>query len=247
MQMRMESIGDEATSQLYIYLCELAAALNSFILGPLDARFLFATGRSKCKTCSIRPGAHMKQIMIMVMGLMLPVDTYAEQRTIDTQRSVLTIRVYKAGLFSAFGHDHNITAPIARGSIDDSENPAVELWVDSGKLRVVDTDLSAKDRAEVQKTMEGPEVLDVRQFAEIRFRSTSVEKLAANRWTVRGDLDLHGQRRPVAAQIAERQGAYVGSVTLKQRDFGISPVSVAGGTVKVKDQIKIDIEIYLTR
>lgn len=30
---------------------------------------------------------------------------------------------------------------------------------------------------------------------------------------------------------------------LKQRDFGITPVTVAGGTVKVKDELKIDLDI----
>jgi hypothetical protein len=34
---------------------------------------------------------------------------------------------------------------------------------------------------------------------------------------------------------------------LKQRDFGITPVSVAGGTVKVKDQVKIEFDIATGR
>ena len=35
---------------------------------------------------------------------------------IDTQKSVMTVRVFKSGLFSAFGHDHEISAPIRRVS-----------------------------------------------------------------------------------------------------------------------------------
>jgi hypothetical protein len=30
---------------------------------------------------------------------------------------------------------------------------------------------------------------------------------------------------------------------LKQRDFGIEPVSVGGGTVKVKDELRVEFEI----
>ena len=42
----------------------------------------------------------------------------AQPRQIDTQNSTLTVRVYKAGLLSAFGHDHEIGAVVARGSAD---------------------------------------------------------------------------------------------------------------------------------
>jgi hypothetical protein len=38
-------------------------------------------------------------------------------------------------------------------------------------------------------------------------------------------------------------GHYTGKVTLKQTDFGITPVKIAGGTVRVKDVIEIDFEI----
>src|SRR5205823_9251096 len=134
----------------------------------------------------------MTRIIISAL-ILLPAAVNAETRAIDTQQSKITIRVYKAGVFSVFAHDHEITASVARGSIDDSGKPTVELWVESGKLRVVDTDLSAKDRAEVQKTMEGPDVLDVSRFPEIHFRSTEAQKLDTGRWMVRGNLDLHGQ------------------------------------------------------
>jgi len=35
-----------------------------------------------------------------------------------------------------------------------------------------------------------------------------------------------------------QDGRYRGSTTLKQTDFGIALVNVAGGTVKVKDEVK---------
>jgi hypothetical protein len=46
--------------------------------------------------------------------------------------------------------------------------------------------------------------------------------------------------------VRKEGGRYVGSAKLKQRDFGMTPVSVAGGTVKVKDEVKIEFEIYLS-
>jgi hypothetical protein len=36
-------------------------------------------------------------------------------------------------------------------------------------------------------------------------------------------------------------------VHLKQTEFGIKPVKVAGGAVRVKDEIQIDLDIQLAR
>jgi len=38
-------------------------------------------------------------------------------------------------------------------------------------------------------------------------------------------------------------GRYHGDAILKQLDFGITPVSMAGGTVKVKNELKIEFDI----
>ena len=54
-------------------------------------------------------------------------------REMDVTRSTLTVRVFKAGLFSAFGHNHEIRAPISRGSYDESANlPSVRSSNTSG-------------------------------------------------------------------------------------------------------------------
>src|SRR5712692_8968928 len=85
----------------------------------------------------------------------------AAPKTIDTSNSVMTVRVLKAGLFSAFGHEHEISAPVQQGSFTEG-NPSVELTVDARKLKVMDKDVSDKDRAEIQQTMLGPKCWIVR-------------------------------------------------------------------------------------
>jgi polyisoprenoid-binding protein YceI len=165
-----------------------------------------------------------------------------EQRQIDVQRSTITVRVYKSGLFSAFAHDHEITAPIATGAFREA-NPSVELAVDARKLRVVDPGVSDKDKAEIQETMLGPKVLDVEKFPEIRFRSSKVEPLGNDKWVVGGDLSLHGQTRPVKVEVQGQNGHYRGSATVSQKDFGMEAVRIAGGAVKVKDEVRIEFEI----
>jgi len=161
---------------------------------------------------------------------------------LDTSRSSIIIRVYKSGVLSAFGHEHEIHANIARGTIDEAK-PAVEFSVDSRSLRVRDRDISDQDRAEIQSTMLGPKVLDSEKFPEIRFHSTTVEPNGPGKWIARGELLLHGQTHSVQVNVAGSKGHYRGSAVLRQKDFGISPVTIAGGSIKVKDEVRIEFEI----
>src|SRR5262249_29124004 len=151
--------------------------------------------------------------------------------------------VAAAGLFSAFGHEHEIRAPIEKGTID-SKTPSVEFAVKSGKLQVMDQGISEKDRAQVQKTMLGPKVLDSEKFSEISFRSTAIESKGTGKWLVRGDLAVHGVSHPVAVQVEGSEGHYTGSAEIKQKDFGITPINVAGGTVKTKNELRVEFEIW---
>ncbi|HEY6988251.1 MAG TPA: YceI family protein [Bryobacteraceae bacterium] len=180
----------------------------------------------------------------MIATLLASSNMCAARHDIDSQQSTITIHVFRSGLLSAFGHDHEITTRISRGYIEYPENPSVELWIDVRALRVIDSDSSAKDRAEVQTTMDGPGVLDVHGFPEIHFRSTAASRQSGgNRWSVRGNLDLHGQTRPVVLEITENDGWFLGSATLRLRNYGISPPAAAGGSVKVKDEIKLDFKV----
>ena len=161
---------------------------------------------------------------------------------IDPQKSSITVRVFKAGVFSAFGHEHEISAPIQQGSF--TENPgSVELTVDARGMRVMDKGISEKDRADIQQTMLGPKVLDSEKFPTIRFRSTRVELLGEGKWSLLGDLTIHGETRPVKMNVEGANGRYRGTAELKQKDFGITPVTVGGGAVKVKNELRIEFDI----
>lgn len=171
----------------------------------------------------------------------------AEPRPIDTERSTLTVLVYKSGLFSAFADDHMIRAPIASGSISDEAPLAVSIEVKSASLKVLDPKLAEDKRAEVQTRMLGPEVLDTDRHPDITFKSTEIAPAGESRWTVTGELAIHGKSRPAKFSVERRDGRYRGTVTLKQRDFGIEPISIAGGTVKVKDEVKVEFDIVAQR
>lgn len=169
----------------------------------------------------------------------------AQTRSMDPERSFFTVRVFKAGMFSAFGHEHEVRAPLSEGTVQEGEAARVELRVEAGQLKVLDPGRPEQERAEVQETMLGPKVLDSDRFPEIRFRSTAVKRNGADDWQVSGELTLHGQTRPLMVAVTHQGGHYRGTTALKQTDFGITPVRVGGGTVKVKDEVRVEFEIGL--
>ncbi|MGH8637494.1 MAG: YceI family protein [Burkholderiales bacterium] len=164
-------------------------------------------------------------------------------RPIDVEHSRLTVFVYRAGLLSAFGDDHVISAPIRGGTISMIPSPSIDLVVNTADLTVLDPGLGQEERDEVRARMLGPDVLDTPKFPTIRFESTAIERTAEDRWNVSGRLSIRGITRPVTLAAVEVSGRYIGEVTIRQRDFGIQPIRVMGGTVRVKDELKIAFEI----
>lgn len=184
---------------------------------------------------------------------------------IDVQRSTITVHVERAGFFSFAGDNHEIRAPLLSGSLvespvesKDESKREVELVVDAARMSVLDPGASPDTRAKVQAKMLSPDVLDVARFPRIEFRSRSVTLLKGApplngarlknsgdmSLRIAGDLTLHGQTHPVEFEATGANGHYRGSAKLKQSDFGIKPITLAGGAVKVKDEVKIDFEIF---
>jgi polyisoprenoid-binding protein YceI len=63
-----------------------------------------------------------------------------------------------------------------------------------------------------------------------------------------GALTLHGATRtqPVSARaslIGDMLRA-TGEVSIRQSDYGIQPVTAAGGTIKLKDDLKLSFDIF---
>ncbi len=172
-----------------------------------------------------------------------PVALRAETRPINVEQSTLTVFVYKSGLFSAFADNHIIKAPIASGSMSEDAPLSVELTVHAGDLRALDPNLAPDRRADVQARMVSADVLDVARFPDITFTSTAIQPAGTDRWSVTGRLTIHGQARSITFPVARVNGRYQGEVAIKQRDFGIEPIRIAGGAVKVKDEMKVQFDI----
>jgi polyisoprenoid-binding protein YceI len=168
----------------------------------------------------------------------------AQEMTIDTQRSTITIHVGKTGLLSVAAHDHTIEAPVSSGTIRESPAPHVEFTVETAKMILrPDPKIDPKSEITIQKDMEEM-TLETKKFPEITFRSSRIQKLADGQWKVDGDLSLHGVTKPVSLTVRQTGDSYTTHTVLKQTDFGIKPISIGGGMIKVKNEVEIDFQIF---
>jgi polyisoprenoid-binding protein YceI len=179
--------------------------------------------------------------------------TSAVRYAIDARGSRMTINAYAGGFLSAVGHDPVIGVRDLSGELSfdpgHPETVAVRVRIATASL-TVQNDVSDKDRREIEKTMH-EQVIESGRYPEIVFEGTRarVEPVGDGRFRaeVEGQLTLHGVTRPqrLSAQVflvGETLRAQ-GSVSLRQSDFNIPQVSVAGGTLKIKDELKLTFDL----
>jgi polyisoprenoid-binding protein YceI len=179
---------------------------------------------------------------------MVATDTAIRYR-IDVAMSRFTVRAFATGLFSSLGHSPTLAIRDYIGEAtflpSNPEQSSIRISVKSASLSVTD-DVSQKDRGEIENRM-NQDVLETSSFPEIVFESSRVvaNKLGDDRYAanVTGNLSLHGITRSetISAQVSvtgDILRAY-GEFILRQSDYGIKLVSVAGGTLKVKDEVKV--------
>jgi polyisoprenoid-binding protein YceI len=180
-------------------------------------------------------------------------ETSAVHYTIDPASSRFTVRAFAAGLLSGFGHNPVIAIRDFSGEVkfapDNLAGSSVGMTIQAGSFEV-QNDVSEKDLREITRTM-NDQVLEVKRFPEIAFESRQVSgmQLSESLYVakIEGDLFLHGVTRPqtVSANMApgdDKLRAY-GEFSIKQSDFKIRLVSVAGGALKVKDELKLAFDI----
>ncbi len=193
---------------------------------------------------------NFKAFLLALILLHLSSWAFSAEHAIDPTASTLTVKVWKTGLFSAFAHNHEISAPITSGTVND-EKASVMFRVNARGMKVLDPEASASTRAEVEQNMLSAQVLDTQQFPEISFEGTSTGADKLGVFVVSGKLTLHGQTHPVEVNVKQVNvglsgpAKYEGSAKLKQTTFGIQPISIGGGAVKVKDEIDIVFTIVL--
>jgi polyisoprenoid-binding protein YceI len=175
----------------------------------------------------------------------------------NAARSRFILRAFANGMLSALGHNPTIAirdftgeAQFVPGSLDSA---SLRVVLKSDSLAVTD-DVSDKDRQEIESKMR-EEVLETTRYPEITYESTSItgSKIFEGQYRVNidGKLSLHSVTRecPIQAQVivAEDSIRASGEFTLRQTDYRIKPVSAAGGTIKLKDELKLSFDIVADR
>ena len=170
----------------------------------------------------------------------------------------MRVHLGRAGLLKFLGHDHDIDAPLAGGRVDrvegDPSRSSVRLRFEARRLAVVPGTEPAGDIPKVEARMRGPEVLDVEQFPDITFASSSVagEPVEPGRYRlrVRGTLELKGRSFPVEIplEVLETRSEVRarGAIEWRLRDLGLEPPSVAG-VVKVANEFRMSFDIRARR
>ena len=181
-------------------------------------------------------------------------DEALSRYTLDVGRSTFNVQAFSTGLLSAFGHNPKIAIRDMQGEIQFAANDTslsdvqVHITIRAGSLEVID-DIKDKDRREIHRQMYD-EVLEIDRYPDIVYECSrvTVSGDANSYWAaLNGELTLHGETRPLAISsrvvISGETLRASGEFAVRQSEFGISPVTVAGGAIKLKDEIKCTFNI----
>jgi polyisoprenoid-binding protein YceI len=170
------------------------------------------------------------------------------QYHVDPGVSRFTVRAFAGGMLSVLAHNPTFAVRQYDGEVqfDGTTSAALTLSIQAPSLELTD-DVSSKDQREIERVLH-QEVLDDAQFPTIVYESppsaTTIAPAGDGQFTVtmKGDMTLRGvkRRQPITARLVASPSmlrAY-GEFSIRQTDYGIKPFVGAGGTIKVKDELK---------
>ena len=184
---------------------------------------------------------------------MVGIETGVVRYRIDAGGSRFFVQAFAEGLLSVFGHNPTIAvcgfggdAQFVPGTL---RQASLLMLVRADSLAVVG-EMSEKDRREMERVMR-EEVLETSRYPEIVYLSTGVtaDRVAEGQYqvTIIGNLSLHGvtrdQQIEAHVDVNDDDLRARGEFPLRQSDYGIKSVSVAGGVLRVKDELKLSFDI----
>ncbi len=167
---------------------------------------------------------------------------------IDTRASQFTVQAFASGLVAAIAHSPKIAIRDWAGEVQMASstfgNVLLKVRVKAASLEVLD-ELRDADRREIHRIM-NQEVLETAEFPEVVYESSEVkaEKVRDDLYKlkVRGRLSLHGISNEHSfnsqVSLADDSARAYGDFTVRQSDYDIRIASIAGGTLKLQDDLK---------
>jgi polyisoprenoid-binding protein YceI len=172
----------------------------------------------------------------------------AVRYAIDPKASQFTVQAFASGLISAVAHSPKIAIREWTGTVnfipDTLSDAKLKVVIKTSSLEVLD-ELRESDRRELHRVM-NDDVLETRRFPEVVFESSVIgadrQKDSLYSVNVEGRLYLHGvtNGQTFISQVAFGVDSFRahGEFTLLQTDYGIHVASIAGGTLKLQDELK---------
>jgi polyisoprenoid-binding protein YceI len=135
----------------------------------------------------------------------------------------------------------------------DPEHPELGSVLATVEAASIDTGEEQRD-----EHLRSADFLNVEQFPRVTFRSTSVEPRGGDAFALTGELTMHGVTQTVefdakySGEIANPQGGrsagLSASARLNRHAWGLAwNVALEAGGLLVGDEIKVEVEIELTR
>ena len=167
----------------------------------------------------------------------------------DANVSQFTVHAFASGLAAVVAHnpkfairDFSGEAEFVPGTLAEA---SIRMKIKASSLELQD-EVSEYDLHEI-KRVAFQEVLEISKFPEIVYESSqvTVNRLSENLFaaSITGSLGLHGVKNRVdfTAQVVVGEDTLrgYGNFAVKQSDFGIATASIAGGTLKMKDELKL--------
>jgi polyisoprenoid-binding protein YceI len=174
---------------------------------------------------------------------MIPAGSY----TLGPAQATLTVRTRKGGAAAKAGHNLLIEVTAWSAALDVADDPAqssLTLSADARSLKVLDGTggiqaLGEDDKAGITQTIHD----EVLKGGSIQFRSTSVTPSPnGGPVAVSGELELLGRSAPLSFELRVDDGHIAAAATVKQTDWGIKPYSALFGTLKVLDEVVIEVD-----
>jgi polyisoprenoid-binding protein YceI len=167
---------------------------------------------------------------------------------LDAKASQFTLEAFAEGLAGIADHRPRFAVRDFSGEVEFSSDKldggSLHLAAKSGSLEIMD-DVTEHDRRAIDRVMRG-EVLHPEKFPEVIFRSERVvcSSVVQNRYRadISGTLSLHGveSQETIQAQLILSDGSLraYGEFRLRQSGYGLTIASVAGGLLRIKDDLK---------
>jgi polyisoprenoid-binding protein YceI len=172
---------------------------------------------------------------------------------VDAAASLVVIEVRRSGSLSRLGHDHVVASRDVGGYVAPEEGradlyvPLTHLTVDEDRLRAeagFDTQPTESDIAGTRANML-EKVLEADKFP---FALIRVSGAGQGSGQITVALTLHGQTRtlqvPARIEADGKRVSVSGELSFNQTDFGITPFSLFGGALAVRDAVDLRFRIH---